>query len=64
MGCNTTDEPNCQADEEPEHLVSLSSFALDTFEVTVGRFRNFVNVFNGTPPAYGAGADPNVSGSG
>jgi formylglycine-generating enzyme required for sulfatase activity len=37
---------------------------LDKFEVTVGRFRAFVNAFNGTPPPADAGADPNVPGSG
>jgi formylglycine-generating enzyme required for sulfatase activity len=45
-------------------MMTVSSFALDMFEVTVGRFRAFVNAFTGAPPAPGAGADPNVPGSG
>jgi formylglycine-generating enzyme len=51
-------------DEVPEHEVTLSSFALDTFEVTVGRFRAFVDAYTGTPPAAGAGASPHVESSG
>lgn len=51
-------------DELPEHTANMGSFALDTFEVTVGRFRAFVNAFDGTPPAVGAGANPNLSDSG
>jgi formylglycine-generating enzyme required for sulfatase activity len=54
----------CDADEQPEHDATVSSFALDTFEVTVGRFRTFVNAYNGTPPAAGAGAHPLIAGSG
>lgn len=41
------------------HSASISSFRLDTYEVTVGRFRQFVTAGNGTqvhPPAAGAGA--------
>ncbi len=46
---------------------TVSSFSLDEFEVTVGRYRKFVNAGLGTqlhPPAKGAGADPHVAGSG
>jgi formylglycine-generating enzyme required for sulfatase activity len=75
MGCvlgniDAGDDPNCNQysdGEEPQHSVTLSSFKLDTFEVTVGRFRNFVNAFDGTlPPSAGSGsgADPNVANSG
>jgi formylglycine-generating enzyme len=48
----------------PEHNASVSSFTLDTFEVTLGRFREFVNAFDGTPPEQGAGAHPLIAGSG
>jgi formylglycine-generating enzyme required for sulfatase activity len=54
----------CDAYETPEHSVTVSLFALDTFEVTVGRFRKFVNAFDGTPPSAGAGAHPKIPGSG
>ena len=48
----------------PEHDATLSAFALDRFEVTVGRFRRFVERYDGTPPADGAGAHPLIAGSG
>lgn len=44
-----------------------SPFVLDRFEVTVGRFRAFVNAGMGTqanPPAAGAGAHAKIAGSG
>jgi len=46
---------------------TIDSFTLDRFEVTVGRFRRFVNLGLGTqlsPPKAGAGASPHVPGSG
>jgi len=51
-------------DELPEHAVSVSSFRLETLEVTVGRFRTFVAAFDGTPPLAGAGANPLIPDSG
>jgi formylglycine-generating enzyme required for sulfatase activity len=50
--------------EQPEHDASVADFRLDTFEVTVGRFRRFVQQYDGTPPAEGAGAHPLLAGSG
>lgn len=46
---------------------TVSTFMLDKHEVTVGRFRTFVNAGMGTqvsPPAAGAGVHPNLAGSG
>ena len=46
---------------------TVSSFMLDRFEVTVGRFRTFVEAGMGTraiPPTVGAGAHAKISGSG
>src|SRR6187551_2421262 len=46
---------------------TVSDFYLDKYEVTVGRFRAFVNAGMGTqkkPPAEGAGAHPKLAGSG
>ena len=46
---------------------TVSAFRLDTYEVTVGRFRQFVNAGLGTqssPPADGAGAHPQIADSG
>lgn len=53
----------CGDDEVPEHDVTVSDFYLDEFEVTVGRFRRFVEDFSG-PPAQGAGAHPLLPDSG
>ncbi len=49
------------------HPATVSSYALDTFEVTVGRFRAFVTAGQGTrtsPPAPGTAEHPKVPGSG
>jgi formylglycine-generating enzyme required for sulfatase activity len=46
---------------------TVSGFELDTFEVTVGRFRTFVAAGMGTqanPPAPGVGAHPKIANSG
>jgi len=46
---------------------TVDAFSLDKYEITVGRFRQFVNAGMGTqtsPPASGAGAHPLVTGSG
>src|SRR5262245_7078988 len=49
------------------HPATVSSFRLDTYEVTVGRFRQFVEAGMGTqtnPPAAGAGAHAMIANSG
>jgi formylglycine-generating enzyme required for sulfatase activity len=43
---------------------TVSDFRLDRFEITVGRFRAFVEAYTGAPPATGAGAHPLIPGSG
>jgi formylglycine-generating enzyme required for sulfatase activity len=46
---------------------TVSDFRFDRYEVTVGRFRKFVNAGKGTqasPPPSGAGANPYIAGSG
>jgi len=53
------------ANELPAHSVTVSSFKLDKYEVTVGRFRQFVTAYSaGWRPSAGAGAHPTISGSG
>jgi formylglycine-generating enzyme required for sulfatase activity len=50
-----------------DYPASLSDFRLDTFELTVGRFRAFVDAGKGTqadPPAPGDGAHPKIPESG
>ena len=52
---------------DASHPATVSSFVLDAYEVTVGRFRAFVLSGHGTqltPPAVGAGAHPLLPGSG
>lgn len=52
---------------EPGFPATVSSFKLDVYEVTVGRFRSFVNAGKGTqanPPAAGDGAHPKIAASG
>jgi len=56
--------PDGKVWEQPEHEATVSSFFLDRMEVTVGRFRQFLAEYDGTPPAPGAGAHPLIEGSG
>jgi len=49
----------------PEHNVAISTYYLDKYEVTVGRYRQFVNAYaSGWRPTVGSGANPNINGSG
>lgn len=64
MDLGTPDATDGLSDEQPEHVVTVSNFYLDRFEVTVGRFRSFVSTYTGVPPAEGDGANPNITGSG
>ncbi|MFH0900408.1 MAG: hypothetical protein V2A73_07245, partial [Pseudomonadota bacterium] len=52
---------------DPAYPATVSDFRLDRHEITVGRFRQFVEAGMGTqarPPAAGAGAHPLIPGSG
>ena len=52
---------------DKSYPATVSDFALDKYEITVGRFRAFVDAGMGTrasPPAAGAGAHPLIPGSG
>lgn len=52
---------------DDSYPATVSDFRLDTYEITVGRFRAFVNASQGTqanPPTAGAGAHPEIPGSG
>ena len=48
----------------PSDPASVSAFRLDRFEVSVGRFRRFVEAYPASKPAAGAGAHPLIAGSG
>jgi formylglycine-generating enzyme len=56
----------CDIDETPEHPVTVSAFSLDKYEVTVGRFRRFVDAYDkiDTPPPTNSGAHPSIPGTG
>jgi formylglycine-generating enzyme len=55
----------CNIDEQPEHMSTVSSFALDKYAVTVGRFRKFTDAYHGGwRPAVGSGANPAIPGTG
>jgi formylglycine-generating enzyme len=56
----------CYSRETPEHSVTVSAFSLDKYEVTVGRFRRFVDAYDAmnAPPPMNAGANPNTPGTG
>ncbi len=58
------DRESCYPEEQPEHEVTLDAFYLDKYEVTVGRFREFVEQYYGTAPTAGAGAHPSIPGTG
>ena len=52
---------------DASHPATVSAFRLDRFEITVGRFRAFVDAGKGTrqdPPAPGDGAHPQIASSG
>jgi formylglycine-generating enzyme required for sulfatase activity/photosystem II stability/assembly factor-like uncharacterized protein len=52
---------------DPNYPATVADFYLDKYEITVGRFRQFVNAGMGTqasPPGSGAGAHPLIAGSG
>jgi formylglycine-generating enzyme required for sulfatase activity len=53
--------------DDPNYRATVSPFVLDTYEVTVGRFRAFYDADLGTqmmPPEDGSGAHPQIPGSG
>ncbi|MES1205101.1 MAG: SUMF1/EgtB/PvdO family nonheme iron enzyme, partial [Pseudomonadota bacterium] len=50
--------------ERPAHAVTVSPFLLDKYEVTVGRFRRYLDAYEGDAPAEGAGGHPLIPGSG
>jgi formylglycine-generating enzyme len=62
----TTCDPECTlgGDEVPQHPVTLAPYMLDRFEVTVGRFRTFVDSWDYLGLPDGAGGDAVVAGSG
>jgi formylglycine-generating enzyme required for sulfatase activity len=62
MGTST--DTNAASDEMPPHTTTLRAFELEEFEVTVGRFRRFVELYDGSLPEPGSGALLNLANSG
>jgi formylglycine-generating enzyme required for sulfatase activity len=58
------DGPRSFPQELEEREIVVSDFALDKFEVTVGRFRRFVNEYSEFSLNEGDGAHPRIEGSG
>ncbi len=53
------------AAEVPEHPATVGTYALDKYEVTVGRFRAFVEAYDTwVKPGAGDGSHPMIAGSG
>ncbi len=74
VNCGAAGDDNCCASptvdggtfRRGDHIQStatVASFTLDKYEVTVGRFRRFVNAYLGSP-ANGAGEHPQIPNSG
>jgi formylglycine-generating enzyme len=58
-------QPGCtEGDESPPHPVTLSPYSLDRFEVTVGRFRSFLDEFDYAGLPAGAGGYAKIAGAG
>lgn len=51
-------------EQNKNYSATVSDFRLDRFEVTVGRFRKFVDGYPGNKPAAGDGAHPAIENSG
>jgi len=67
--CTAADVPGgtFNRSNDPGFPATISDFKLDVYEVTVGRFRAFVDAGQGTkksPPKAGAGAHPKIADSG
>jgi formylglycine-generating enzyme required for sulfatase activity len=60
----TSNDASRNLDESPAHTATLDGFVLDKFEVTVGRFRNFMAAYDGTKPPSTGGAHPKLQNSG
>lgn len=55
---------SCPTLDQPQHTATVTPFYLDTFEVTVGRFRKFYAQYQGNYVAPGLGANPRIANSG
>jgi formylglycine-generating enzyme required for sulfatase activity len=52
-------EGSFERSNDPAAVAKVSSFRLDLYEVTVGRFRKFLAAYPGNKPIAGSGKNPN-----
>lgn len=57
--CDSDCRTGCGDDPDRPYPAQISSYALDAFEVTVGRFRMFLLSYDAGKPAVGSGKNPN-----
>jgi len=62
MGCNNVLDGGCGADELPQHLVTLSQYAIDREEVTASEYAACVSASACTVPGGGGNQTWNVAG--
>jgi len=55
--CDTACADLCISQESPDFPAEVAPFSLDAFEVTVGRFRRFVDQYPSSRPEHGQGAN-------
>jgi len=60
----TEEVPGGNPADMPPHPVEVSSFFMDKFEVTVGRFRQFIRASDKWLPPIGSGAHPAIPSTG
>jgi formylglycine-generating enzyme required for sulfatase activity len=66
MGRGDNDDVGGEKDETPEREAKVLTFAMNRYEVTVGRFRKFIEAYEAFRPTLkeAAGAHPLIPGSG
>ncbi len=56
MGCNSAKDPNCAANEKPQHKVKLSAYYMDVTETTVAQYNACVDAGICSAPSSAANA--------
>jgi formylglycine-generating enzyme required for sulfatase activity len=62
MGCNVAVDNECGGDENPYHSVTVPSFKIDKYEVTVGNYQKCVDAGVCTPAGAGSKCNYGVTG--
>ncbi|MCO4763796.1 MAG: SUMF1/EgtB/PvdO family nonheme iron enzyme [Myxococcales bacterium] len=64
MGCNGTKDTKCAVSEKPQHLVDVSGYWLDVYEVTVAHYTACVTAGKCQTPGTAAGCTYNAANKG